>query len=335
MATITKRGNRYLARVRKGGVEQSKSFPNKVEAQLWAKKLEARIAHTQRGSKQSIIGLPLAELIHAYVDDVRQDNPWGRSKEAVLAMFVRDYGKVPVKSITKQWVLDFADKRRRDGAKPQTIAPEISYLGAVLEYGVDDRDLNINLEAFREAKRVLSKRRRISKSAQRNRRPTADELALITAYFRERERVPDVYADIVEFAALTAMRLGEICGLRWSDYSAAGRTILIRDRKHPTQKLGNDQTVPLLFGSHDIIERQPKRAPLIFPHNHKTVGTNFTRATRRLGIEDLHFHDLRHEGCSRMFEAGYQIQEVALVSGHRDWAQLKRYTQLKATDLHR
>jgi site-specific recombinase XerD len=49
----------------------------------------------------------------------------------------------------------------------------------------------------------------------------------------------------------------------------------------------------------------------------------------------LHFHDLRHEGVSRLFEAGYQIQEVAIVSGHKDWAQLKRYTQLKAKDLHR
>ena len=53
-----------------------------------------------------------------------------------------------------------------------------------------------------------------------------------------------------------------------------------------------------------------------------------------LAIPDLHFHDLRHEGVSRMFEAGYAIQQVAVVSGHKSWNQLKRYTQIKPESLH-
>jgi site-specific recombinase XerD len=67
----------------------------------------------------------------------------------------------------------------------------------------------------------------------------------------------------------------------------------------------------------------------------ETITTIFPRAKNALGIEDLHFHDLRHEGVSRLFEQGYQIHEVALMSGHRDWKMLARYTQLKAKDLHR
>ena len=47
-----------------------------------------------------------------------------------------------------------------------------------------------------------------------------------------------------------------------------------------------------------------------------------------LGIEDLHFRDLRHEGTSRLFEAGLQIEQVALVTGHKDWKMLKGYTHL-------
>ena len=54
-----------------------------------------------------------------------------------------------------------------------------------------------------------------------------------------------------------------------------------------------------------------------------------------LDIADLHFHDLFHEGISRLFEQGYQIQGVALVSGHKKRDYLRRYTQLKAKDLHR
>jgi Phage integrase family len=50
-----------------------------------------------------------------------------------------------------------------------------------------------------------------------------------------------------------------------------------------------------------------------------------------LGIDDLHFHDLRHEGVSRLFEIGRNIPQVAAVSGHRSWSSLKRYTHLRQT----
>jgi integrase len=50
-----------------------------------------------------------------------------------------------------------------------------------------------------------------------------------------------------------------------------------------------------------------------------------------IGIEDLHFHDLRHEGVSRLFEMGRTIPQVASVSGHRSWQSLQRYSHLRAT----
>ena len=61
----------------------------------------------------------------------------------------------------------------------------------------------------------------------------------------------------------------------------------------------------------------------------------FQRACDRLGIEDVRFHDLRHEGISRLFEGGLQIQEVALISGHKSWQVLRRYTQLRPEDVSR
>jgi integrase len=145
--------------------------------------------------------------------------------------------------------------------------------------------------------------------------------------------------EIIQFAIASAMRAGEIGGLRWDDLNERDKTILIRDRKDPQEKIGNNQTVPLLkigeLDAFEIVKRQPKTSELIFPWKFDTVSSIFPRACRALGIVDLHFHDFRHEGVSRLFEAGYQIQEVAIVSGHKDWAQLKRYTQLKAKDLHR
>jgi integrase len=153
--------------------------------------------------------------------------------------------------------------------------------------------------------------------------------------------------DLSLFAIATAMRLGEIVGLQWEDLDASSRTITIRARKHPTKKATNHQKVPLTLGlcvvaNHavdpiKIMERQPsawRREGRIFPHAAQSVSTAFQRATKELAILDLHFHDLRHDGASRLFEAGWPIERVALVTGHRDWNMLRRYTQLRAEDFH-
>ena len=59
----------------------------------------------------------------------------------------------------------------------------------------------------------------------------------------------------------------------------------------------------------------------------------FTHVCKTAKIDDLRFHDLRHEGISRLFERGMGIQEVAMVSGHRDWKSLQRYVNLRAGDV--
>ena len=80
-----------------------------------------------------------------------------------------------------------------------------------------------------------------------------------------------------------------------------------------------------------IIHSMPKRHEEIFPYCGDTIGTNFTRACQFLEIIDLHLHDLRHDGISRLFEIGRNIPQVAAVSGHRSWSSLKRYTHLRQT----
>ena len=57
------------------------------------------------------------------------------------------------------------------------------------------------------------------------------------------------------------------------------------------------------------------------------------RLKKRTGIDNLYFHDLRHEAISRFFERGLSVPEVASISGHRDVRMLFRYTHLKAEDV--
>src|SRR5262245_37190476 len=78
-----------------------------------------------------------------------------------------------------------------------------------------------------------------------------------------------------------------------------------------------------------------RRSKRIFPYNSRSLGTAFRRACKKLGIQDLHFHDLRHEARSRLFEAGLSIEQVALVTGHKDWKMLKRYANLRPEGLRK
>jgi integrase len=115
--------------------------------------------------------------------------------------------------------------------------------------------------------------------------------------------------------------------VRWDGLDHKRRTALLKDTKHPTRV--RDEIVPVPRAAWDIIVGMPKVDELVFPFNGDSVSAAFDRACERLKIEDLHWHDLRHEGISRLFEAGLGIEEVALISGHTSWSTLRRYTHLR------
>ena len=71
----------------------------------------------------------------------------------------------------------------------------------------------------------------------------------------------------------------------------------------------------------------------IFKVNRWTEWNRFIRLKEQCGIEDLRFHDLRHEATSRLFEKGLNTMEVASITGHEDLKMLKRYTHLRAENL--
>ena len=132
---------------------------------------------------------------------------------------------------------------------------------------------------------------------------------------------------IIAFALFSTRRQEEITLLRWDDLD--DDRILVRDMKHPGDKKGNNVYCELPSEALAIIKSMPRVEPEIFPYSTDAVSAAFTRACKILGIADLRFHDLRHEGISRLFEMGRTIPQAAAVSGHRSWTSLKRYTHLR------
>lgn len=173
-----------------------------------------------------------------------------------------------------------------------------------------------------------------SKSRERDRRPTLDELDKLMEHFGARlKRRPSSLPmqKIIAFAIFPTRRQEEMTRIGWVNLDTEGSRVLVRDMKNPGEKIGNDTWCDLPPEALQIILSMPRASDEIFPYSTDAIGAAFTRAVQLLEIDDLHFHDLRHDGVSRLFEIGLNRPRVASVSGHRSWTSLKRYTQLRQT----
>jgi integrase len=338
MASIIERQGRFRALVRKGGFSKCATFSTEADAKRWAAKIESQVDEIRSTGVMRAGAATIADLIDRYVREIKPIKKWGRSKDADLARLRRDVGSLKAATLTTAHLTAYFSKRRREGAGGVVVNAQLGYLIGVLSTARSLWQLDVPVAAAETARDALSRAGMVGKSDRRDRRVSDDEIQALQDYFAtSASRVP--MADIVAFCVATSMRISEVCRLRWADLDVQKRTIVIRDRKHPTDKWGNDATVPLLDATGQdafaIVMRQRRgRSERIFPFLDRTVGTYVTRAVASLGIEDLHLHDLRHEAISRVFAAGFRIEQVALISGHRDWAMLKRYTHVRAEDLH-
>ncbi|MDH0342174.1 site-specific integrase [Chromobacterium haemolyticum] len=164
----------------------------------------------------------------------------------------------------------------------------------------------------------------------RDRRLTAREERLILRYCHS-HRNPQLYS-IVIIALETAMRQGEILRLRWEHINLRNRIAHL-----PETKNGSKRDVPLSIKARDaLIRLGVQTSGPCLTYVSSGLKSNWRYMLEQLKIEDLHFHDLRHEAISRLVELGsLDVMEVAAISGHKSLAMLKRYTHLKAQRLVR
>lgn len=345
MASIYKRGDKWRAQIRRAGHPTvSESFETKADAQKWVRQKDYEIDQMRRVP----VGLRtnVAALVDAYLAEMKIKSKASTKLHAIRRL-KRDLGHFKLEELNKRAMINFVQQRENEGVGPATIKADLSYLGTVLRYGgsiVDAEEAAaLCLVQLTAAQNVLRHSKRIAAPIERDRRPTEKELALLEQAFARRAKRATPLWDITLFAIATAMRLGEITRICWADFDEKKRTVIIRDRKDPQKKEGNDQTVPLLSGHFtwrgkvidpvELIKQQPKTSDRIFPWAEKSISTLFTRFVGSSGIEDLHFHDLRHDAVSRLFEAGYDIPQVSQISGHKTWRNLARYTNLRPENL--
>jgi len=335
MATLTKLpSGKWRAQVRRAGLYRAQTFTLKRDADAWAKQIEVQAEHVIATGYQPVPeGYSVGDLIDGYGQECSMG---GKTKQATHTMLRRELGDIPLKRLNSIHLRDFIDRRLAAGAGGVTIAADLSFFGAILKWGKHSRKMDLPTDLARDARRDLGARKVSTRSNERDREPTTAELNQLYAFWAANKRQKIPMATLCAFALATAMRQDEICSIQLEDVNEAKRTVIIRDRKDPRKKEGNDQTVPLLPEAWALVEPilTTRKVGRVFPYQASSVSTAFTRACAKVGIKDLRFHDLRHKATSDLFRVGLTIPQVALLTGHKTWTQLKRYTHTKSEDVH-
>lgn len=335
MGTITQRTTKsgvvYTAQIRlkrDGRVvhSESKTFERKAIAQKW---MTSREADLQRPGALSTGPDPLlSSVIEKYLSE--SSGPIGRTKRRVLeAVAAAKVGKLKCSDVTSVTLVDWVSALE---CSPATRLTYVSHLSPVFKVAQAAWGYPLAKQQIEDAKVVLKKLGTTGKSVERKRRPTMDELNKILEYFRAVEqRNPNALpmVALIVFSIFSGRRQGETCRILWSDVEP-GR-VLVRQMKDPEKKMTNNVYCDLTPEAERIIKAQRRMDERIFPCNAPSVSMSFVRACKVIGIEDLTFHDLRHEAASRLFEMGWTIPRVAAVTGHATWQSLQRYSHVRQT----
>jgi integrase len=238
-------------------------------------------------------------------------------------------GKKRVRDVTSVDIATYRDQRLAD-LNPQTQQP-LSPSSVRLELCLLSNFFDLcRIEWGYCDENPVAKVRKPKAPPGRERRFTAREDRLIMRYCHQHSN-PSLFS-IMVLALETAMRQGELLKLEWEHINLKTGIAHL-----PSTKNGSKRDVPLSQKAREALIRMGvKPSGRVFAYTPEGFKSTWRYMMIKLGIEDLHFHDARHEAISRFFELGtLDIMEIAAISGHKSLSMLKRYTHLRATKLVR
>lgn len=310
---------------------ESRSFDRRSSATAWFNKRmkEIRDAGDDLSALKSK-GRTLGATIDMYITESIKEV--GRTKAQVLRSIKEyDIADMPCNEIQSHHIVEFA-KSLGATRTPATVGNYMSHLGSVFALARPAWGVPLDQQAMKDAFVVCNRLGITGKAVKRDRRPTLDELNRLLSLFADKHRRRPKSLPmhrIVGFALFSTRRQEEITRITWKGLDQTHSRAFIKDMKHPGDKVGNDVWCDLPAQAMAIAQAMPRNGPRVFPYQSDTISAAFTRACKFLTIDDLRFHDLRHEGVTRLFEIGETIPQVAAVSGHRSWSSLQRYTHIK------
>jgi integrase len=331
----------YARIVRTDGSGKKKQYTQRADSKAHARRLRNQLTekYKDRG-EQAIEGdkLLFKELAQTYKEKKLFTAVYhgeGKSKRKVgglrsvlgplhyLEVLKEHFGNKLIRNISHNDIEEFKCKRLRVpkiGGGERSITDVnrcLEQMRAILRFAI--RQGWLNRSPFEMGSPLISR-------ADENRREVvlsaANEASLLNACSGRRSHLRPLIVTALD----TAMRRGELFKLRWQDVSFEARTIVITAMNSKTAKeraVGMTRRVYAELASlRDRSAHDP--ADVVFGIK-DTVKTSFTSACKEAGINDLHFHDLRHTAITRMIQAGLAPMEVMKISGHTQMTTFVRY----------
>ena len=141
--------------------------------------------------------------------------------------------------------------------------------------------------------------------------------------------VPKPYQAMILFAIHTGMRFSEQTKLKWEEVDFRQRVVKIRDSKS-----GKARHIPLNTVVLDVLKGIPRSigCPFVFYTENGTQRTLMARQwpgwLKQAGVENFHWHDLRHTFASRLVMRGVDLYTVKELLGHQSIEMTQRYAHL-------
>ncbi|MGH8832637.1 MAG: site-specific integrase [Polaromonas sp.] len=320
---------------RKGWPSQSKTFRTKTEAEMWARQIESEMDRGAFVSRAAAERTTVEHLAKTFREGYAPKHYRGAAWKHKLDRLVERLGKYSLAALTPEVIGRYRDHRLKDPdprfKKDPMTAPRVSGSTVKTELDLLSKLLNVAEKEFGIHLANGNPVRSIQKPASgkgRERRLSADQwtaLEVSCKASRNQWLLPALL-----LAVETAMRQGELLGMRWERLDTAQRFVLL-----PHTKNGEARAAPLSSRAVAILEGLPRHiSGRVVPLEKQTLYSAFKAAVSRAKIKDFTWHDLRHEALSRLAERGdLSVLELAAVSGHKTLQMLKRYTHLQAAKL--
>ena len=325
MATINSRSDQdgnvigWQAIVRKRGFpSQTRTFRTKRDAERWAREAETDMERGVFVSRKEGENTTLTEALDRYAREVSSGKKGAVQEFSVIRhLQASPLSGMFLAAIQGKHLAQYRDGMLAEGYSPITIKRRFSVISHL--YGIAGKEWGMAGLVNPVPLVTVQK-----PNNARDRRLAGDEESrLVDAAKAYGEPLPSIIAIALE----TAMRRGEIAAMRWEHVT--GNTLYIPDTKTDVAR-----TVPLSRKARTVLSNLPRRLDgSVWGLRADSITQAFDRACKRAAIEDLRFHDLRHEATSRLFEKGFNPMEVSTITGHKTLQMLKRYTHLRSEHL--
>ncbi|MGH1361024.1 MAG: tyrosine-type recombinase/integrase [Burkholderiaceae bacterium] len=311
MGSVYRRGKKWRAQTQ--DKSETATFVTKAAAQAWVNERESYLLAGKQGR---VVPFTVADACNRFAEEVCPNRKGERWERLRLAKYAADLiGSIRLRDITTGDLAGFRDRRLLEVSNG-TVRRDFALLGAVftrcrLEWGW----LKHNpMEGFKRPKPPSRRKRRVYPAE-------IDQICKALGYSggaiqTQQHRVAVMFLLAIE----TAMRAGEINSIR----RLHGNIVVLTDTKND-----DSREVPLTPRAIELVKiliAAPGRITA------QTLDATFRRARDKARIDNLTFHDTRHEAITRLAKK-MTVLELARAVGHRNINQLLTYYEESASEI--